>query len=40
MLGFTERKSVLIPTQKTELDSRNMTIPVSEKKAEHLILKN
>ena len=46
MLGFTihERKSVLIPTQKIEflgflIDSRNMSISISEEKANHLILK-
>ena len=46
MLGFTihERKSVLIPTQKIEflgflIDSRNMSISISEEKADHLILK-
>ena len=46
MLGFTihESKSVLIPTQKIEflgflIDSKNTTIFISEKKAEHLILK-
>ena len=39
-----ERKSVLIPTQKIEflgflIDSRNMSISISEEKADHLILK-
>ena len=46
MLGFTTygRKSILIPTQKIEflgflIDSRNMTIFISEEKTDHLILK-
>ena len=46
MLGFTihERKSALTPNQKIEslgfwIDSRNMTISMSEEKADHLILK-
>ena len=46
MLGFTihERKSTLTPNQKIEslgfwIDSRNMTISMSEEKADHLILK-
>ena len=46
MMGFTihERKSVLIPTQKTEflgflIDSRNMSISINEEKVDTLILK-
>ena len=46
ILGFTihERKSVLIPTQKIAflgflIDSKNMSISISEEKADHLILK-